>query len=303
MAAPRTDSSALIFDDFQSTSSAGFWFAAVAAPVFIVASLVYLRLKGVVGNDKYLNTARRSRRCEVAVLAWRVAVTAFVLVQVFAFSFDDEWDLAFFTLWNFLILALYFVFGTAVSCMNVRMAPDEVIAVNYRRSLPNVEYTPPAAKEPTASSPSTVHRCFSVTHQVLGEVELPTAVFLSVVVWAYLAPSETFSDWTDYNSIVHHAFNSVFMVTDFLVGGYGINPHHFPVVIVLTSLYTIWHLIGNAEYGIIAYEFFKTDDDAFIPTLLGLLAGVVVAYFLMFGMSRLKQKCCACCETSTADGT
>uniref|UniRef100_A0A7S2RQN5 Uncharacterized protein n=1 Tax=Mucochytrium quahogii TaxID=96639 RepID=A0A7S2RQN5_9STRA len=115
---------------------------------------------------------------------------------------------------------------------------------------------------------------------------------VTLVVWAYLAPTQGFATYATFTSLSQHAANCVIMFIDFLLAGYRFNPRHFPAILCWCGLYTCWHLIANAAYGMMAYPFFKTDNAMFIGWIVGLALLSVGLFFCYYGVSILKNKCC-----------
>jgi len=256
-----------ILGDYQSTTSVGFIFGCIIGPLFIVLSLVYLYLKGSKGNDIYKNGTPSNY--PVIVLCWRVVACVFCIVTLgYTFAPGDVFSLSYFTVWNWILVVFYFIISTMVS----------VIRVFY----------------PHTVETSTLSRVLLGIHQITGEVEFPMSWLVAAVVWLYLAPNAGWTFFTTYTSISQHAVNAVIMSIDFAVAGYGINPHHFPLVLIWPALYVCWHLIGNAAYGLICYPFMKTDDPIFIGWVFGLALACQAFFWSAYGFSILKRNGCAC---------
>jgi len=263
--------------EWQDRGTTGFIFGCVVVPLFFFGGIALLVALGRRGNDGYAYAP--GLKGAPAILVWRILVFGFCLSALgvdFKHS-TTPWNLAYFTVWNWLIVNFYFFLGIMVSCVRV--------------------FKPQLVPQPDDhGTGSRFTRLLFSTFHIVGEMEAPMATFVAIVVWAYLAPNTGWEFFLTYSSISQHLVNAVIMTTDFFLAGYLVNPAHVFVVIVLASAYTGWHMIANMTWGIMCYPFMATNLRLFPAVTIALVAMVVLIYYVYFGLSKLKTSHCCCAK-------
>jgi hypothetical protein len=192
--------------------------------------------------------------------------------------------LAYFTTWNWLLICSYFAVGIIVSGFRV-CAPVQV---------PIVASDADAVRLAGAERSGTVRVIFTL-HHLLGEVCVPSALLVFIIVWSILMPYVDWHNADQFTNVAVHAMNVLMTLVDWTLAGWRFNPKHFPLVGMWAGLYTCWHLIGNAAYGVMCYPFMATNNVSFIWTSIGMLVLVTVIYFIYFGLDLIKHRFCNCC--------
>jgi hypothetical protein len=262
--------------DFQNANTVGFIVGMTLALVLVIQMVFVMWTKGGEKNDqfKYYPGTRFPR----VLLAFRFAVVVFCMVTLgYTFNGDDSvWALSYFTVWNWLVVCMYFVVSLMVS----------IVRVFYPHLVPSI--TKYGSFGPSEGERSTFVKVLFTTQQILGELEVPCSVLVFIIVWAYLAPTLGFSSFLVFTSVAQHIFNAIFMVTDFCFAGYRFNGRHFVISLGFGGMYVVWHLLGNLAYGVMAYPFMATDDPIFIGWVCGLAILMALMFFMFYGLSVLK---------------
>ncbi|GBG30336.1 Sialate O-acetylesterase [Hondaea fermentalgiana] len=265
-------------DNEQSTGSPGFLFCVIFAPIVVVVCFTWIIIMGRRGNDYFAYAPDMTWK--KTVLAWRVAIAVFYLVTIgYEFDSRDVWELQYYTVWNLVILTLYFLVATAVSLVLV-FAPSQA-------PLP-VTKGMRAERQPNIGI-----KMLWIVHQTLGELEWCTSILVAIVVWAFIAPNAE-PEWSPYlgfTSISEHACNIVVMTIDFFLSGYLINFTHWSLSVFWPALYLCWHLGGNVAYGFMAYPFLRTNDVLSIAYVIVLAIVSFVIFCITYGFSVAKRKC------------
>jgi len=277
----------VVLGDYQAQNTAGFIFGCVLAPALVLVGVPLTYAIGRKGNDKFKYSL--SSRVPKLLALWRLTCFVFGLVTLgyttSGTSGAHIWALSYFTTWNWLLICMYFAVGLAVSGFQV-CAPEKV---------PVVASDADAARLAGAERPRAVRVIFTL-HHLFGEVCVPSALLVFLVVWAYLMPYVNWQDAGAFTNVAVHAMNVVMVNVDWALGAWRFNPKHFPLVGVWAGLYTCWHLIGNAAYGLMCYPFMQTDNStSFILTSLALIVLITAFYFIYYGLDLVKHRFWSCC--------
>lgn len=170
-------------------------------------------------------------RRPVAVLVWRLCSLGLAIATLYL-TFEGSgigFALRFNTVWNYCLLTIYISLGTAVSVVLVRKDRAKATAaaattVPTQAAIKDEEAGPAAAGEAPLNLTVGEKRLFTV-HFLMGEVELPGALLVSVIYWAFLSGGSY-----DFTNMSQHALNSVVMVTDFFLASYIFDRAHWPIV-------------------------------------------------------------------------
>jgi hypothetical protein len=219
----------------QNPATIGYIFGMCASVLILIVGSVLLHKYGHTGNDAFKYAPGPSQRWALLVLLWRVVVFVFSFVTLVGFAFQGDptmpgqapaWGLAYFTVWNFTLLNIYFLVGIAVSVVRT-FFPERVPEVVGEHSF--------KASEPTRTRSLKV---LFTAHHLIGEVEVPASLFVALVVWGYLAPfSNDFASWTTFSSIAQHAVNAIVCHIDFWLSGWRINKFHWPAPVMWVAIY------------------------------------------------------------------
>jgi len=261
--------------EYQSPDTVGFIFGCVLSGlVMILGSFFLWRYGGQ--NDVHCHGKSVKAQYNPFILIWRLIGFGFSIGVLS--TMENVWSLSYFTIWNFILLCAYYLSGVLVSIVLV-------FAVHRLPSLDKdgkVDYIPCKATQKLL-----------FVHQILGEIELPVSLMVTLMVWCYLYPASTEDDkagWLTFSSISMHAVNFVLMLVDFLVSGWRINKMHFPLPAMWASLYLLWHLIGNQVWGLMCYPIMYTDKPIFIAWGIALLVLIEALFFGYYLISKKKDK-------------
>jgi len=253
-------------ENYQKVGTPGWIFGAILTPLVILGSSYILR-KGTV-NDAYIGGRSRSKWPRV-VLIWRLLVAIYCLIVLgrvlSTLKYQCGWvRLNAFTVWNWIVVCIYFVLALSTS----------ICEVFFR------------------------DKSFQKLHlalQVVAEIEIPSSLLVSAVVWGFLAPV---SNWNsklfEFDEASMHISNALTMVIDFIIASYSINPRHVVFPLIWGALYLSFHLVMNFTVGIMAYSFLITDSIIYIPACIILLLLYVGFFYAAYGISLLKNKCPCC---------
>lgn len=176
-----------------------------------------------------------------------------------------------FTIWNWLILTLYFAIGTYLSIKQVKYGPTN------RQTMTPLERV----------------------HYVLLETELPATILIAVVIWFVLYPISGFNEgFFDPFQVFSHFLNIFFMVGDLWMNGLYIKLRHFVYTAILGCLYVIFHaslMIINEQNDkdhCPLYFFLTLSEGAVFSAAwtVGLLITLFIFYLMGWGISRQKER-------------
>jgi hypothetical protein len=268
---------------YQAHDTPGFIFGCVAGPLFVLGNAALLYVIGRRGNDKY-KYSRPSRMPKLVAL-WRLACFVFGLVLVgFGVHNQGRWYLAWFTQWNWTVICLYFAAGLVVSGFRIT-APQQV----------PVFASDADAERLAGPERSTAARVVFTLHHLLGELCVPSALLVFLVVWFYLEPYEHWDNAREFTNISVHSMNVLMTLVDWSLAGWRFNPRHFPLVALWPALYSLWHLIANAAWGMMCYPFMQTDKVSSIIAYLGMLTAFITIFFVFYALDLVKHRFCSCC--------
>lgn len=224
-----------------------------------------------------------------ALLYFRVvALTFYVVVQLYDLYRTRLTCLLFYTSWNFIAQGVYF--GIAV----VRTLQARRLKQGSRRGyapLLDENSSTAAAEAAVIRHP---HRGWIRLELVL-DVCLATSILISVVVWTILYPyavkmhyPEKILNWISY---CQHAFNLVFLQVDFLGTRHTVSFHALPLLIAWPSMYSIftWFLHGTVAKGFWPYPFMVVNTPYAPLWYAGLLLAHVVGLAVVYAISRCKS--------------
>lgn len=169
--------------------------------------------------------------------------------------------LRFFTVWNFIVLTVFFGIGTGLSCTCCRHS---------------------AQRGPITRD----HRIWAGLHRLLFEIELPMTMLVAVVVWFAIYPNavSVAQQTGDYSgqlavlsltSITMHALNVVFMLAEFALNGLLVEAWHFGLIVAWASLYGLF----NGLQAILTHDtvyFFMDFSLLWMPVVCLVLTSVVL---------------------------
>ena len=277
-------------DLVQNPATVGYIFGILMSLLIIIVGSVLIHKYGHKGNDAFKYASGPSQRWALPVLIWRVVVFLFSFVTLVGFTFQGDaaypgqsraWGLSYFTVWNWMLLNVYFAVGVAVSVVRTFM-PERVPELVGDASVKAVE---PARTRSL--------KTLFTAHHLIGEVEVPASLFVALVVWCYLAPfSGDFASWTTFSSVAQHAVNAITCHIDFWLAGWRFNKFHWPAPVMWVAIYMFWHLIANQVVGLMAYPIMYTNSPSFIAFSVGFALLIVLVFWAYYGLSLLKGRCC-----------
>jgi len=202
------------------------------------------------------------RVSESALLLVRAAIFSwcfFILAQS-AFH-EGPGCLRFFTVWNFIVLTVFFGIGTGLSCTCCRHSAQ-------------------------TGSITRDHRVWAGLHRLLFEIELPMTMLVAVVVWFAIYPNavsvaEQTGDYSgqlavlSLTSITMHALNVIFMMVEFALNGLLVEAWHFGLIVAWASLYGLFNGLQAVFTGDTVY-FFMDFSLIWMPVICLVLTSVVL---------------------------
>ena len=167
----------------QNPATVGYIFGICMSLLIVIVGSVLIHKYGHKGNDAFKYAPGPSQRWALPVLIWRVVVFLFSFVTLVGFTFQGDaaypgqsraWGLSYFTVWNWMLLNVYFAVGVAVSVVRTFM-PERVPRLVGDASAKTVE-----------PAPTRTLKTLFTAHHLIGEVEVPASLFVALVVWCYL---------------------------------------------------------------------------------------------------------------------
>jgi hypothetical protein len=271
MSTNATCSDAIINSSFSSTSP-GFIFGCVVGPLLLVVCLAVMAIqpcRGPGSNEGFVFHARSvERRVPGAALLFRVACLVIALCGL-AYTYEDTnnaSELRYYTNWNFILVASYFAVASVLSAWQFGR-PESAVASNGHWFRLNVAL------------------------KLLGEIEVPNSLLVTLVYWIVLyAPGTDTSSWL-FTNVALHLMNTLMMFTDFVfIASYRFNPKFCVAPLALAAAYVIATLIWSQAAGFIAYSFLNTDCTAYIVWVIGLAILILLLFFFFYAIGRLKLR-------------
>mmetsp|Transcript_3955 Transcript_3955/g.5757 ORF Transcript_3955/g.5757 Transcript_3955/m.5757 type:complete len:309 (-) Transcript_3955:182-1108(-) len=279
----------MILGDYQSTSSMPYIVGTISAWVLCIGSITWMVTMGRRNNSKYKYSP--GFRWPKAVFLWRFCVMAYCLTILFK-SYSTKlgpqghskaWGLGYFTAWSWIMVNLYFIASFGVSVFRV-FWPDQVPVSVHSKEMGTVFVVDPQPRNRLVYA-------FMTAQQVAGSIICPGSIVISLCVWGMFAPDTHWDDqFVSFMSISQHACNTFFMFSDFMVAGWTVNPRHWALSITYGTFYCAFHLIMNAEYGMMAYPFMQTNKPIFLAYLYGISVSGCLTFTLYWALSKLKLR-------------
>lgn len=227
------------------------------------ADFAAARLKGVL-------TSRPNVFGQKTLLAFRIVMFAFALgVHIGGLSQTQAGLYRFYTVWNFIIVIVYFGLGAGLTAFSLWKGVDAIKASPYMSFNASLHY-------------------------LLLEVELPNTLIVDVVTWAVLLPNCLAIDRNcpvliSFPSFVQHLINFFMMAFDFALSRHAFDRHHWHFNLALPTFYAIFHLfytIANDRFGHQPLYFFMDASTQFQPVwIIGVLIVHVVLFFVVYAFS------------------
>lgn len=213
-------------------------------------------LKGTVTHHRIFN--------KQFLLVYRVCVFIwFFLTHVIQLAANGAIVYAFYTIWNLILLIIYFAIGSALSGFDLFKGTEHAKNNAYFGRLATIHY-------------------------IIFEVALPSALLVDFVLWALLYNSckGGCTGLLNYYSIVQHIFNLVMIFIDMLICSYTLAWNHHWYIVIWMSLYGMFEmaftLIRDSTYGHAPTYFFFNMGSPFAP--LWLIALVIVNIAFYYGL-------------------
>eukprot|EP00343_Euplotes_focardii_P011509 CAMPEP_0205831824 /NCGR_PEP_ID=MMETSP0206-20130828/45250_1 /ASSEMBLY_ACC=CAM_ASM_000279 /TAXON_ID=36767 /ORGANISM="Euplotes focardii, Strain TN1" /LENGTH=289 /DNA_ID=CAMNT_0053136821 /DNA_START=26 /DNA_END=895 /DNA_ORIENTATION=- len=248
---------------------------------FAIASTLVLRKRdnntsyadwNITWQDLVQSSWNHHERVSFPLLVARVAVAVFcagvVAQQLFhAWGNGNSWPLAFFTVWNFIMLTGYFCLGSFFSIQA------------YRQQGP---YRGDSRAVVTSKGRIML---------VLFEVSLPMTFLVDVVLWVILYPTtDDASFLLEFTSIVQHGVNAGFMLAELAMNRLTLRRAHVLFVVLWACLYAVFAWIMHAAANFYAYDFLDTSVPEAPLWYVGLLVAHVLFYALACALSWAKER-------------
>eukprot|EP00698_Gefionella_okellyi_P004298 TRINITY_DN13981_c0_g1_i1.p1 TRINITY_DN13981_c0_g1~~TRINITY_DN13981_c0_g1_i1.p1 ORF type:complete len:300 (+),score=23.90 TRINITY_DN13981_c0_g1_i1:69-968(+) len=200
---------------------------------------------------------------DVGLLIWRIIAFCYFFITV-VYMGVVSWngrDLRFFTNLTYICQLAYFVFALVLSVIH--------------QILPSV-------------LASTRSHWFFYGLQIFYECLTPNAIIVTIVYWTLLAPANPSG-----TTFLVHAVNSPMMLLETMFNHIDHVPLHviFQVSTALIYMFYSWIWYGAANLWI--YTFLDWSSRWAAAFYIGLLIAFVIFYFLVFGLTKLRNRVCA----------
>lgn len=191
----------------------------------------------------------------------------------------------FYTVWNFTLVVVYFFFALAQS----------IRAYFHNFVLSEV------AKQ----------SFFDRATYILFQVCISMSFLVDVVLWSILYPNAVHSDdedccyqYTNFFSITVHGINLALMLVDLFLNRVTFVHSHIVFIIYWLLAYGAFEWIYVAKTGDDPVYFFMDTSKKVAPAwYIGMFALHVLFYYVAFGLTHLRRKCCGIRENEQAEST
>ncbi|KAF9524573.1 hypothetical protein CPB83DRAFT_861156 [Crepidotus variabilis] len=130
-------------------------------------------------------------------------------------------------------------------------------------------------------------------HVLLLSTVLTFPILVTIVYWALLASSESFSTtFNAYSNISKHALNSVFALFEILFTNVGPMPwKDLPVTIIMLGGYLGVAYITHVTQGFYTYSFLdpQKEGKTLAAYIVGIAVGQIVIFLIVYGIVSLRQ--------------
>jgi hypothetical protein len=225
--------------------------------------------RGPGSNEDFVFHARSvERRVPGAALLFRLACLVIGLCGL-AFTYEDTSsgsELRYYTNWNFILVVAYFAVASVLSAWQFGRPASALVGNGHWFRL-------------------------NVALKLLGEIEVPNSLLVTLVYWIVLyTPGTDKSAW-EFMNVALHLMNTLMMFTDFLfIASYRFNPKFCVAPLALAAAYVIATLIWSQAAGFIAYSFLNTDCTFYIVWVIGLAILMLLLFFFFYAVGRLKVR-------------
>lgn len=197
----------------------------------------------------------------------RVLYLLFALVaQIVAFCRYEGRELAYFTIWNYLLQIGYYSLMIGLTLHN--------------------RQTTFSPAPPKAAALGFIGKFAFVLH----EVTLVTSVLVMVVFWALLVPGAPRDLYVAYYSMCAHLINAVILLVDFSVNRWLVIPRHMPFILLWSAVYCLFSVIFQFGGGFVPYFFIDIDSQFTLAWLIGLLILFSISHLVICWLSTVKAK-------------
>jgi len=196
--------------------------------------------------------------------------------------------LAFFTMWNYCMFTLYFLFvfiASAVFLVKTMMS-DKNLAHSVAKSYIDED-----------EEPRLILRVAAKTLWIAFEICCTLVFLVDITVWAILLPNaedtnsgSTVGDIVNFYSFNVHASNALFMMFEMFWNRLSFTPSHLLFVLLWALVYAMWSWVWFAWKGLWVYFFVDTEQNTAAGWYLLLLAMHSVFFFMVYGFWLLKEK-------------
>lgn len=196
-----------------------------------------------------------------------------------------------FTMWNWLLLTIYFILGTFLSARYV-------FGERWGRSQ-KTEPIKEGKEGKSIKQPEPLDR-FERLHHAILEIELPCTIFIALVVWTILLPFAIQYGQTDRvlnpSSFFSHGLNIIFMLIDFALNKLYISFKDIVFLVSWSAIYGTTHILLMLILQLIdephcpVYPFMDMSSVFFSLFLVGLVMICTVFYIVGWKISQLKLR-------------
>lgn len=228
-------------------------------------------------------------------MAYRVIVTAYNLGWLFynIYLFGAKLFI-FLTNWTYLILNIYFVFATTLSCIALhydRKKPRETAVEDLEmRSGDNNDGATDGVDAREVDGLRLHHKILWAIHVI----SLTGGVWITAGYWTVLFEG----DPVNANNITKHALNSVFMVIDLFLSSLPIRLYHWVYALLYFVIYiafsVFYWLAGGTNdkgepfiYSALNYDDFSTIFGVLLVVFL--LVVLPILHLILFGITKLRD--------------
>jgi len=255
----------------------------------------------------------------VPLLVWRVvvAISALVVISLALSGTDTQVpQVAYFTIWSYIMLTLYFIVSSIVSIYsvyadrNTLAIPREVhvTAPQDEEGFTGSSVEPPSDIRSTEVLDRELVRnraageqegeslpWYMVIQWILYNIALPNAILVTIIYWSVLYPMLTAHGFnTSLLDVCLHGLNTLAMITEQYLSAIPTRLLHVIYPMTYAIIYGIFSgiLYGVDKIVLYPYVLDWSQPGITMGSLCGILLFFIIAQFVLFVIYRAQEKCC-----------
>lgn len=253
-------------------------------------------LRSAVATDSSISSPEVLLAYRVAMLCWALFIGLRQLAHRGPYVF------VFFTVWNWWLLTLFFLCGSAASLrawVRKRRGSGASSAAPARQSQRAQHGPQHRQQQPGGDDP----RADWLDRAVIAifATELPMALAIDFLTWAVLVPmilaqytQTRLQFWVSnlfcFESYNQHGFNAVMMLGELVLNIVPVTLLESGWLALWSSLYGVWSAAFLHRTGRVIYPFLDVSKPYAWVSYVGIFGTLWVAYLLFLGLARLKER-------------